>query len=144
MPSRRIERLNEQLRREISEIVRWDVKDPRVGPTSVSQVRTSGDLSHAKVWVLITGDQDDRRETLAGLEKAAPYIRSALTDRLEIRKVPELHFQADESLERAARIEALLDETRPANADAEADANADAEADAEADATADAEPGDAE
>lgn len=120
MPSRRIARLNEQLRREISEIVQWDVKDPRVGPTTVTRVETTSDLSHAKVWVMVTGPADERAQSLEGLEKAAPFIRSALAQRLELRKVPALHFLPDQSMEHAARIEEILDEVLPGEEDAPA------------------------
>ena len=113
MPSRRIQRLNEQLRREISEIVQWDVKDPRVGPATITRVETTSDLSHAKVWVLISGPVEERGDTLEGLEKAAPFVRSALASRLDVRKVPALHFLPDRSMEHAARIEHILEQVLP-------------------------------
>ena len=121
MPSRRIQRLNEQLRREISEIVRWNVKDPRVGPAAISRVETSADLSHARVWVVIVGDQVDERDTLAGLAGAAAFIRSQLSDRIEIRKVPALNFKVDRSMAHAVHIENLLDDVQPPPADYDPD-----------------------
>ena len=121
MPSRRIQRLNEQLRREISEIVRWNVKDPRVGPAAISRVETSADLSHARVWVVIVGDQVDERDTLAGLAGAAAFIRSQLSDRIEIRKVPALNFKVDRSMAHAVHIENLLDDIQPPPADYDPD-----------------------
>lgn len=113
MPSRRVERLNEQLRREISEIVQWQVKDPRVGAVTITRVETTADLSYAKVWVLVTGSDEDRAASLAGLGKAAAYVRSELASRLETRKVPALQFLPDRSMEHAARIERILDDVLP-------------------------------
>lgn len=121
MPGRRIQRLNEQLRREISEIVRYDVKDPRVGAASISRVETTGDLSYAKVWVVAIGGDEDVRDTIEGLSAAAPYIRAMLSDRLEIRKVPALTFRVDTSMQHAARIEELLGSVQPPPADMEED-----------------------
>ena len=113
MPSRRIERLNEQLRREISEIVRWNVKDPRVGPAAISRVETSSDLSHARVWIVIVGDDADAAETLEGLAAAAAFIRTQLSERVEIRKVPALDFRVDRSMAHAQHIQKLLNEVQP-------------------------------
>lgn len=121
MPSRRIQRLNQQLRREISEIVRWNVKDPRVGPAAISRVETSADLSHARVWIVVVGDQADEKETLAGLAGAAAYIRAQLAERIEIRKVPALDFKVDRSMKHAAHIEGLLGGVQPSPADYDPD-----------------------
>jgi ribosome-binding factor A len=119
VPTRRIERLNEQLRREISEVVRWNVKDPRVGPAAISRVETSADLSHARVWVVIIGDNVDERDTLAGLRGAAAFIRAQLSQRIEIRKIPALEFRVDRSMAHAVHIEKLLGGIQPAPADYE-------------------------
>ena len=121
MPSRRIQRLNEQLRREISEVVRWNVKDPRVGPAAISRVETSADLSHARVWIVVVGDQADEKETLAGLAGAAPFIRAQLAERIEIRKIPALDFRVDRSMKHAAHIESLLGGVQPSPADYDPD-----------------------
>ena len=117
MPSRRIQRLNEQLRREISEVVRWNVKDPRVGPAAISRVETSADLAHARVWVVIVGDDADEKETLAGLAGAAAFIRSELSDRIEVRKVPALQFRVDKSMAHASHIQKLLGDVQPSPPD---------------------------
>ena len=121
MPSRRIQRLNEQLRREISEIVRWNVKDPRVGPAAISRVETSADLAHARVWIVIVGDQADEKETLAGLAGAAAFIRSQLSDRIEVRKVPALQFRVDRSMAHATHIQKLLGDVQPSPPDYDPD-----------------------
>lgn len=113
MASKRIARLNEQLKREIAELVRTSVRDPRVGLISVTGVQVSTDLSHAKVFIRALGGDAERSESLAGLVAAAPFLRRSLGQILHIRKIPELHFQEDRSLEQAQRIEAILAEVLP-------------------------------
>ncbi|MGD2067206.1 MAG: 30S ribosome-binding factor RbfA [Gemmatimonadota bacterium] len=113
MPSRRIQRLNEQLKREISQVIRREVRDPRVGIVTVTDVDVTSDLTMARVYVRPMGDGPDRSEALEGLRAAAPHIRHQLGRTLRIRRVPELHFEHDETLERAMRIESILEEVRP-------------------------------
>lgn len=123
MAGHRLERLNEQLRREISQIVMADVQDPRVGALSVTRVSAAPDLTLARVYVQLMGEESERKETLAGLTAATPFIRATLGQRLEIRRVPELRFEPDRNLEHALRIERLLQESAPPSApegDAEA------------------------
>lgn len=112
MASRRIERLNEQIKREITEILRYEVKDPRIGAVTVMDVRTTPDLSLARVYVTLMGGDEERAQMLEGLRAAAPFIRTELGSRLRIRRVPELRFELDRSLEHAQRIEELLREIR--------------------------------
>lgn len=111
--SRRVKRLNEQLKREISRILRTEVHDPRVGVPTVTGVEVTPDLYHAKVHVRLTGSEENRTEAREGLEAAAPYIRRELGQRLHIRRVPELDFREDRTLEKAMRIEEILDQVRP-------------------------------
>jgi ribosome-binding factor A len=111
MPGRRIARVNEQLKRAISEIVTREVNDPRVGPLAVTRVVTAPDLTLARVFVQLTGDERGREATLAGLKAATPFIRTTLGQRVPMRRVPELRFEADRNLEHALRIEQLLEET---------------------------------
>lgn len=113
MPSRRVERLNEQLKREIARILRREVRDPRVGTPTVTGVEVTPDLWSAKVHVRLGGAEEDRREALQGLEAAAPFIRRELGKDLHVRRVPELDFQEDRTLESALRIEEILDDVRP-------------------------------
>ena len=110
---RRTDRINELLREEISVLVRDEVRDPRVGLATVTAVQTSPEMDHAKVYVTTLAESDERAEMLAGLQSAAPYIRSQLSKRLHMRRVPELHFEFDRQLEEAMRIEALLREALP-------------------------------
>ncbi len=110
MASRRIERLNEQLKREITEIVWSEVKDPRVGTPTITAVETSPDLTFARAYVMVQGSDAEQSQTLEGLRAAAPFIRSELGRRLRIRRAPEIVFQLDRGLEHAMRIERLLRE----------------------------------
>jgi len=113
MPPRRTERLNEQLKRELSGLIRDQVRDPRVGLVTIAGVRTTRDLGVARVQVRTTGSEAERESTLVGLSAAAPFLRTALGRILRIRRIPELRFQEDQSLEHAQRIERVLAEVLP-------------------------------
>lgn len=123
MSGRRVRRLNEQLKREISAVIRKEVRDPRVGPITVTGVETAADLSVARVYVRSLGSHVEAAEVsgkgqetdawLEGLEAAAPHIRHTLGKTLPLRRIPELRFEEDETLDRAMRIESILDEVRP-------------------------------
>lgn len=115
MASRRIERLNEQLKREITTILRNEVKDPRVGWATVTAARVTPDLSLARIFVSILGEEAEKEEALAGLRAAASFIRTELGRSLRLRRVPELRFEIDRSLDYAMRIERLLHEALPAD-----------------------------
>ena len=117
MPSKRIARLNEQLKREIAELLRTDVRDPRIGLVSVTGVQVATDLGSARVFVRILGADKERAESLAGLEAAAPFLRRQLGRDMHIRRIPELRFQEDQSLEQAQRIERILSEVLPGAGD---------------------------
>lgn len=110
---RRTARLNEQLKRELSELIRTEVRDPRVGLVTITGVDTTRDLSVARVHVRTMGSEAERASTLEGLVAAAAFLRTALGRTLRIRKVPELRFQEDRSLEHARRIEQVLSEVMP-------------------------------
>lgn len=113
MAGRRTARLNEQLKRELSELIRLEVRDPRVGPVIVTAVQTTKDLGVARVHVRTLGDDAERASSLEGLTAAAPFLRTALGKVLRIRRVPELRFQEDRSMEHARRIEEVLSEIKP-------------------------------
>ena len=110
MKGKRAARLNEQLKRELSELIRTQVRDPRVGLVTISGVEVAADLGSARVFVRHAGAGDDLESTLEGLSAAAPFLRSELGRILSIRKIPELRFQKDRSLEHAQRIEQILSE----------------------------------
>lgn len=94
-------------------MVHKEVRDPRVGLATITAVETSPELDHARIYVTTLGDEEERAEVLAGLASAAPFIRTQLSRRLHMRRVPELHFQYDRMLDEAARIEQLLREALP-------------------------------
>ena len=109
----RIERVNSLIRQEISELLRLQVKDPRLGEfIAITDVETSPDLKHAKVYVSQYGTEVDRRKILSGLASASGFFRSELSKVLKMRYVPELHFQWDDSIERGAHMSELIDEVR--------------------------------
>lgn len=113
MAHRRIARLNEQLKREISAVLRTGVRDPRVGTVVVTGVEAAPDLYSARVFVRPVGETEDRHQAMEGLEAAAPFVRRELSQRLSLRRVPELRFEEDRTLEQAMRIEKILDEVEP-------------------------------
>lgn len=124
MTSRRLQRVNEQLKREISRILRREVHDPRVGLVLVTDVDTSGDLSVASVYVRPTGEDKDWNAMMKGLEAAAPFVRRELGQDLKLRKIPELRFHEDHTLEKAMRIEEILDEVLPEDSEDQAGSDA--------------------
>ena len=112
---RRTDRINEQLKQEISLIVRDEVRDPRVGLATITAVVTSPELDHARVYVTSLGDEKEREGIIEGLRSASSFIRKQLGGRLHMRRIPELHFEADRVLAEALRIEELLRQALPAD-----------------------------
>jgi ribosome-binding factor A len=112
---RRVDRINEQLRQEISFLIRDEVRDPRVGMATITDVATSPELDHARVYITALGSEEEKEAIVAGLRSAAPFIRGQLGRRLRMRRIPELHFELDRNLENAMRIERLLREALPAD-----------------------------
>ena len=111
--TRRTERINDLLREEISDLLRREVKDPRVsGLVTITEVDISPDLRRAKVFVSVMGTDDEKASTLQALAAGARFLQRALGRRLTIRRTPELAFFPDDSLERGARIMALLQQER--------------------------------
>ncbi len=108
--SQRTERVDELLRQEIGSIVAKDLADPRVGFVTITSVETTPDLRHAKVWVSVIGQPDERDEALAALRHAMPFIRHELGKRLRIKRIPDLHVHLDDTAERGTRILQLLAE----------------------------------
>lgn len=109
--TRRTEKIGEQIREELSDILRREVRDPRLSDfITITQVDVSPDLKFAKVFVSIMGTQEQRKDSVTGLNSASGFIRKILGKRLTIRSVPELSFRHDESIERGSRILELLKE----------------------------------
>ena len=122
MTDRRSARLNEQFKREISDILTRKVRDPRVGQILVTEARVTSDLWLARVFVRSLETERDPQDAMDGLEAAAPFIRKELGKVLRIRRIPELRFQYDTTLDSALRIEEVLREVLPEEPEVEADA----------------------
>jgi ribosome-binding factor A len=108
--STRTSRIADQIQREVAELIRTEVRDPRVGLVTLTGVELSRDQSHAKVFFTVLGPATAMEEAQEGLDRAAGFLRSQLSHRLSTRKVPELHFAFDESVERGVRLSKLIDE----------------------------------
>jgi ribosome-binding factor A len=108
--SQRTERIDELLREEIGAILTREVTDPRIGFATVTEVETTPDLRHARVWVSVIGQRAERDETIAALGRAMPFVRRQLYPRLRLKRIPELHVRLDDSAERGTRVLHLLQE----------------------------------
>ncbi len=108
--SQRTERVDELLRQEIGALLAKEIGDPRIGFATITDVETTPDLRHAKVWVSVIGQKGDRDETLRALRAAMPFIRHELGKRLRIRRIPDLHVHLDDSAARGTRILHLINE----------------------------------
>ena len=104
-------RINGEVQKELSKIISMEIKDPRIHPmTSVVNVEVAPDLKHAKVYISVLGNEEERNETYDGLKSAAPYIRSLLAKSINLRNTPELHFFMDQSIEYGINMSKLIDE----------------------------------
>lgn len=110
--SRRTDRLGEMFREDISALLQKGLKDPRVGFVTISRVEVTEDLSYAKVLVSVMGDDKEKNSTLIALRNSAGFIRSHVGKNVKIRKMPELQFVLDESLEHAMNIQRILHELK--------------------------------
>jgi ribosome-binding factor A len=108
MQRKRLDRVNQLLKEEISILLQRELKDPRLGFVSVTEVEAAQDLRTAKVFVSVLGDEAQWTGSLAALVSARGFIRNWLRQHLELRVTPELDFRPDRSMEHAARIQALL------------------------------------
>lgn len=112
MASRRNDRVRAAMRQEISNMLQRDLKDPRLGFATVTDVRVSGDLQHVRVYVSILGDDASRQQTMEALESARGYVRSEIGRRVQLRLTPEITFAYDDSIERGARLLRLISEVQ--------------------------------
>jgi ribosome-binding factor A len=109
--SHRIERVNAELRRELCELIQHQLRDPRLGEyVTVTEVDTSPDLQYAKVYVSSIGGQEEEAKVLEVLDSAAGFLRTELAKNVRLRRVPELHFVWDSSIEHGDKILRLLDQ----------------------------------
>ena len=116
MSTARMRRVDEAVRRVIGDALAGELKDPRVGFVTVTDVRTSADLSHARVYVSVLGDggapsaPEQREATLQGLASAHGYLQGRIAGELRLKRTPTLEFAYDDTTDRALRVEALIDE----------------------------------
>ena len=109
--SHRIERINHLIRQEISELLQRQVKDPRLSTfVAVTEVVTSADLKHAKVFVSFISTKEEKLETLSALTGASRFFRKELAKNLRLRRIPELSFHWDDSIERGDHLMKLIDQ----------------------------------
>ena len=110
MTAARRARIADQIQRELADLIRLEVRDPRVGMVTLTGVEVSRDQSHAKVFFTALGPEEAAADAREGLQRAAGFLRSGLAHRLSTRSVPELHFEHDVSVERGARLAKLIEE----------------------------------
>src|SRR5512146_2890244 len=114
--NRREDQLSGVITRELSDLIRTRMKDPRIGFASITGVELSHDLRYAKVYVSVLGTSQEQRETMRGLGSAKGFLRHELAQRLTIRHVPEIEFHLDESIARGARVIELINQVSGAPA----------------------------
>ncbi|MEA5085543.1 MAG: 30S ribosome-binding factor RbfA [Lachnospiraceae bacterium] len=112
----RMIRINDEIQRELSQIIRTEVKDPRIGSlTSVIRVETTSDLKYCKVFISVLGNDEEKDGVMKGLKNAGGFIRHLLAERVNLRNTPELLFKLDNSVEYSVRMNALINEISKGN-----------------------------
>ncbi|KKK39560.1 ribosome-binding factor A [Mesobacillus campisalis] len=104
----RVNRVGEQMKKELGDIIGRKIKDPRIGFVTVTDVEVTGDLQQAKVFISVLGDDVQKENTLKALAKAKGFIRTEIGQRIRLRKTPEITFEFDQSIDYGNRIETLL------------------------------------
>jgi ribosome-binding factor A len=115
--SNRARRIGDQIQKDLSELIRRELKDPRVGMITLTAVEVSGDLSHAKVYVSSLQGPEVLQRSLEALRESAGFLRRLLGRRITVRTLPQLHFLEDTSLDRAIALTSLIDEAVSSNDD---------------------------
>lgn len=108
--SQRARRVGDEIQKELAELLRDEVKDPRVGRFTITAVEVSADLSHAKIFVTHLAGRENADEAVKALQHTAGFLRSALAQRLKLYSVPQLHFAYDDSIENGMRLSQLIDD----------------------------------
>ena len=108
----RPQRLGDLIQREVAELIRLEVRDPRVGMITITSVDVSPDMSHAKIFFTVL-EKDKLQDTAQGLARSAGFLRSQLAKRIKMYTTPELRFAYDESVERGDRLSRLIDSVKP-------------------------------
>ena len=106
----RVLRIAEQIQRDLAELLRTAVKDPRIGMVTLTDVEVTADYAHAKVFFTTLGDASEVAAATEGLNRAAGFLRHELGHRIKLRSIPQLHFVFDDSVERGVRLSRLIDE----------------------------------
>jgi len=115
--TRRTQRVADAIKEAIADLLLKDVRDPRVGMVTLTTVDVSPDLRHARVFFSVLGDEERRKEAIAGLRSACGFIRAEIAHRLRLRVVPELAFEFDSTFEEADRVSRLLKDVLPEEPD---------------------------
>lgn len=110
MTSNRMRRVDEAIREVLGDALAQGLKDPRIGFVTVTDVSTSPDLRHARVYVSVFGDEETRAASLEGLQSAHGFLQGRINAQLRLKRTPGLRFIDDDTVRRAARVEELLDE----------------------------------
>ncbi len=110
--TRRIDKLGDLIKEEISNLLIKEIRDPRIGMLTITDVEVSRDIRAAKVFYTVSGDDNARREAQRGLESAVGFIRSSVAHNLTIRRMPELTFMFDKSLDYGQKIDRILEELK--------------------------------
>ena len=108
--TRRQKRVGDQLMKELGVLLLREARDPRLGGVTITEVKVSPDLAHARVYFTLMGDEQDKAEALQALNKASGFLRSHIARQMVLRRVPELSFEYDEAYERGQRILEILDQ----------------------------------
>lgn len=108
MPGHRVEQIADLLRAELSELLQREMKDPRLGFVTITQVKVSGDLRHARINVSCLGDETEQQDSLRALRRAAGFLRRELGARIRLRTIPELDFRLDRSMAQAEEVQRAL------------------------------------
>ena len=122
----RIARVSEEVKKEVSDIIKNVLKDPRLPDMlSIMKADVAKDFSHAKIYYSVFCDEDEKKAVAKALQSASGYIRRELGNRIKLRRVPELHFVADDSIGHGIRMNQLIDETRKRDARIEKESGSD-------------------
>lgn len=102
--TRRLDKISHQIIKEISEIVREELVDPRIGFVTFTYAEVDSDLNHAKIYFTVLGDEKEKKSTYYALKHASSYLRNALKERIRLKRIPELEFIYDESVDKSMKI----------------------------------------
>ena len=105
-------RVGEQMKKELSQIIQQEIKDPRIGFVTVTGVGVTGDLQEAKVYISVMGNDEQKENSVKALQRAKGFVRSEMGKRIQLRHTPDLLFKIDESIEYGSKIENLLNDIK--------------------------------